>query len=227
METTAAGKPTVTAHRTTAVHAPTAPANWRADSDLDRLKGYQRGAVDYISVPIIPELLRAKVTVFAELHRRANQLEALNRELEGRVAERTEELNQRAEALQAARKDAELASWLQQHCAQQAEVRRKLRQITAPAGLMEQIVSEHNSRENPLGRGPLHGHVYPTFRHLGRPNLVCRVPDPEPIERIQTARESHSLPSHWAGPSAILERSGPELPGIERAASVFCRGLRG
>src|SRR3979411_3258839 len=50
-------------------------------TDLDRLKGYKSGAVDYISVPVIPELLRAKVSVFAELHRRAQQLEALNREL--------------------------------------------------------------------------------------------------------------------------------------------------
>jgi signal transduction histidine kinase len=50
-------------------------------SDLDRLKGYQTGAVDYISVPIIPEVLRAKVSVFCELHRREQQLEALNREL--------------------------------------------------------------------------------------------------------------------------------------------------
>ena len=50
-------------------------------TDMDRLKGYARGAVDYISVPIIPELLRAKVSVFAELHRRARQLEALNHEL--------------------------------------------------------------------------------------------------------------------------------------------------
>jgi len=50
-------------------------------TDLDRLKGYQRGAVDYISVPVVPELLRAKVSVFAELHRQAQQLEALNREL--------------------------------------------------------------------------------------------------------------------------------------------------
>jgi PAS domain S-box-containing protein len=69
-------------------------------TDLDRLKGYQRGAVDYISVPVVPELLRAKVSIFAELHRKAHQLEALNRELEGRVAERTEELERRAEALQ-------------------------------------------------------------------------------------------------------------------------------
>ena len=50
-------------------------------TDLDRLKGYQRGAVDYISVPVVPELLRAKVSVFAELHRKALQLESLNREL--------------------------------------------------------------------------------------------------------------------------------------------------
>ena len=47
-------------------------------TDIDRVKGYRAGAVDYISVPIVPELLRAKVSVFAELHRRAQQLETLN-----------------------------------------------------------------------------------------------------------------------------------------------------
>jgi len=82
-------------------------------TDLDRIKGYQRGAVDYISVPVIPELLRAKVSVFAELHRKTRQLERLNRELEQRVAERTEELARRAEALlllngEMARKNQEL-----------------------------------------------------------------------------------------------------------------------
>jgi signal transduction histidine kinase len=50
-------------------------------TDLDRLQGYQRGAVDYISVPVIPALLRAKVSVFAELHRKTRQLETLNQEL--------------------------------------------------------------------------------------------------------------------------------------------------
>jgi two-component system, NtrC family, sensor kinase len=68
-------------------------------SDLDRVKGYQRGAVDYISVPVIPELLRAKVSVFAELHRKRRELETLNRELEQRVADRTEELSERADLL--------------------------------------------------------------------------------------------------------------------------------
>ena len=58
-------------------------------TELDRLKGYQHGAVDYISVPVVPDLLRAKVRVFAELYRKTRQLERLNVELERRVAERT------------------------------------------------------------------------------------------------------------------------------------------
>src|ERR1700756_699160 len=70
-------------------------------TDIDRLKGYQRGAVDYISVPVVPELLRAKVSIFAELHRKSQQLEGLNRELEQRVAERPAELAAKAQSLQA------------------------------------------------------------------------------------------------------------------------------
>jgi len=50
-------------------------------TDLDRVRGYRQGAVDYISVPVVPELLRAKVSVFAELHRKSHQLETLNHEL--------------------------------------------------------------------------------------------------------------------------------------------------
>ena len=69
-------------------------------TDLDRLKGYQHGAVDYLSVPIVPEVLRAKVRVFAELHRKKLQLERLNNELEERVADRTLELEGKAQALE-------------------------------------------------------------------------------------------------------------------------------
>ncbi|MGA8439434.1 MAG: response regulator [Candidatus Sulfotelmatobacter sp.] len=50
-------------------------------TDMDRLKGYQQGAVDYVSVPVVPELLRAKVKVFAELHRKTKQLETLNAQM--------------------------------------------------------------------------------------------------------------------------------------------------
>src|SRR5258707_4822875 len=50
-------------------------------TELDQLKAYERGAVDYISVPIVPELLRAKASVFPDLHRKTRQLELLNCEL--------------------------------------------------------------------------------------------------------------------------------------------------
>jgi signal transduction histidine kinase len=61
-------------------------------TDLDFLRGYQAGAVDYVSVPVIPEVLRAKVKIFVELFRKTRELERWNIELEGRVAARTAEL---------------------------------------------------------------------------------------------------------------------------------------
>ncbi len=61
-------------------------------AEVDHLRGYQMGAVDYMPVPVIPEVLRAKVKVFVELYRKSKQLERLNAELENRVDERTAEL---------------------------------------------------------------------------------------------------------------------------------------
>jgi PAS domain S-box-containing protein len=61
-------------------------------SDIDRLRGYEMGAVDYVPVPVVPEVLRAKIKVFAELYRKTRQLERLNAELEDRVRARTAEL---------------------------------------------------------------------------------------------------------------------------------------
>lgn len=69
-------------------------------TDLDRLKGYQSGAVDYVSVPIVPEILRAKVAVFVDLYRKTRQLEELNSELEQRVCERTADLRKLADSLE-------------------------------------------------------------------------------------------------------------------------------
>jgi len=50
-------------------------------------------------VPVVPKVLRAKVRGFADLHRKTRQLEALNAELEGRVAARTAELEAQTERL--------------------------------------------------------------------------------------------------------------------------------
>ena len=61
-------------------------------AEIDHLRGYEMGAVDYVPVPVVPEVLRAKVRVFADLYRKNRQLERLNAELERRVAERTTDL---------------------------------------------------------------------------------------------------------------------------------------
>src|SRR5512138_1900231 len=71
-------------------------------TDLDRLRGYECGGVDYVPVPVVPEILRAKVSVFAELYRKTRALERLNAELEQRVADRTAALEATTAALQEA-----------------------------------------------------------------------------------------------------------------------------
>jgi signal transduction histidine kinase/DNA-binding response OmpR family regulator len=92
------------------------------DQDQHRLQGYGTGAVDYLNKPVNPAILRSKVAVFAELHRktreiqRANtallaeveerrraeeRLRELNETLERRVTERTEALLQADRKLQA------------------------------------------------------------------------------------------------------------------------------
>lgn len=63
-------------------------------SDLDRVRGYEMGAVDYVPVPVIPEVLRAKIRIFAELYRKTRQLERFNADLEDRVRARTAELEE-------------------------------------------------------------------------------------------------------------------------------------
>jgi two-component sensor histidine kinase/DNA-binding response OmpR family regulator len=78
-------------------------------SESDYLRGYEAGAVDYISVPVVPELLRAKVRVFAELYRKTRALQHLNEELERRVTERTEALALSADRLRRSEQGRSLA----------------------------------------------------------------------------------------------------------------------
>ena len=63
-------------------------------SELDRLKGYELGAIDYIAVPVVPEILRSKVAVLVELHQRRGQLKALNADLSTARAQRDAEHQQ-------------------------------------------------------------------------------------------------------------------------------------
>jgi PleD family two-component response regulator len=74
-------------------------------SELDQLRGYEVGAIDYISVPIVPEILRSKVAVLVELHQRRVELQQLNQALDDARARRDAE-----HAKEMARKDAQFSA---------------------------------------------------------------------------------------------------------------------
>ena len=78
-------------------------------TDMDRLRGYKLGAVDYVMVPVIPEILRGKVAVLVELYRKRRELlaanaalEEANRALQARQARELEALNASLRAANAA-----------------------------------------------------------------------------------------------------------------------------
>jgi signal transduction histidine kinase len=101
--------------------------------ERDVLRGYDVGAVDYLTKPVNPEILRSKIAVFADLFRKTRALAAANEaleneiaerekaeealrqaneELEARVQERTLDLTRTMESERAARSEAERASRL-------------------------------------------------------------------------------------------------------------------
>ena len=66
-------------------------------SELDRLRGYKAGAVDYVAIPVVPEILRSKVAVLVELYCKRHELRQLNRTL----ADANKQLSQANLTLQA------------------------------------------------------------------------------------------------------------------------------
>ena len=58
-------------------------------TDLDRLKGYELGAVDYVYVPVVPEILRGKVQVLIELYRQRREARAAEPLARARTSRRT------------------------------------------------------------------------------------------------------------------------------------------
>jgi signal transduction histidine kinase len=73
-----------------------------AVEDQDQIAGYGAGAVDYLTKPINPQILRLKVAIFADLFRKTRALAELNERLEERVRERTSELERSEAALKLA-----------------------------------------------------------------------------------------------------------------------------
>jgi len=76
--------------------------------DQDIITGYGTGAVDYLTKPVNPQILRHKVAVFADLFRKTRALAELNQNLEARVQERTAELERSEAALREAARQKDL-----------------------------------------------------------------------------------------------------------------------
>lgn len=82
--------------------------------EMHRLKGYQKGAVDYLFTPIIPQILQTKVAVFVELAKKnlqlqhqKQELEALNADLQAQRLVDLQHINERRQAEEALRQSQE------------------------------------------------------------------------------------------------------------------------
>ena len=128
--------------------------------DLDRLKGYSLGAVDYVSVPIVPEILRSKVSVLVELYVKRKELQAANVRLsEANIAlqeEKTRELQIFNQSLQRANSELEAANQsLQSEIAERARIAQALKE--ADRHKDEFLAMLAHELRNPLA--PIHNAV--------------------------------------------------------------------
>src|SRR5215469_11473639 len=109
-------------------------------SELDSLRGYKAGAVDYVSIPVVPEILRSKVAVLVELYCKRRELRQLN----GILARANKQLAQANIALQA-EKTSELETLnatLQHANAELERTNRSLQKEVAERGRAEQALQE-------------------------------------------------------------------------------------
>ena len=109
-------------------------------TDLDRLKGYKAGAVDYVSIPVVPEILRSKVAVLVELYCKRRELLELNRNL-GQANERLAEANTTLQAEKTRELEA-LNATLQRANAELERANRSLQSEVAERARAERALKE-------------------------------------------------------------------------------------
>jgi len=119
-------------------------------TDLDRLKGYELGAVDYLFLPIVPQVLKAKVNVFVELARQTQIIKSQADDLAAhnhRQAEQLEVIQKLNVELQEANQELEAFSYSVSH-----DLRAPLRSLT---GYVQVLLEDYGPRFDDEGRGHL------------------------------------------------------------------------
>jgi signal transduction histidine kinase len=109
-------------------------------TDLDRLKGYKLGAVDYVLIPVVPEILRSKVAVLVELYCKRREMRELNRNL-AQANERLAEANTTLQA-EKTRELEDLNATLQRANAELERANRSLQSEVAERTRAEQALKE-------------------------------------------------------------------------------------
>jgi signal transduction histidine kinase len=132
-------------------------------TDMDRLRGYKLGAVDYVMVPVIPEILRTKVVVLAELFRKRRELQQANIALQ---AEKSRELDKLNASLQQANQELETRN-RELHDEVAERIRAEQRLIEADQRKDEFLATLAHELRNPLA--PLLNAL--NLRRLSKPDL--------------------------------------------------------
>jgi signal transduction histidine kinase len=167
--------------------------------DKDIITGYGAGAVDYLTKPVNPQILRHKVSVFADLFRKTRALAELNEHLEARVQLRTAELERSEAALREANRQKDLFL---------ATLAHELRNPLAPLRTGLDLIMNHPERPASIERL-----LVPMNRQLE--HMVRLIDDLLDVARI--SRGTLDIRKERVDLSSVLERA------METASPAFAR----
>jgi signal transduction histidine kinase len=149
-------------------------------TDVDRLKGYELGAVDYLFLPVVPQVLKGKVSVFVELARQTLIIKSQTIDLTAHIRRQTEQLEviqKLNNELKNANSELEAFSYTVSH-----DLRAPLRSINGYVGV---LLEDYGPVLDQVGRD----HLFALDRAAKRMDVLTR----DLLAYARVARESVTL----------------------------------